>query len=105
MNGFGAGESSMESNLGVPASVSSLLMPHQHGLSVQAHAPSLLALQQQHHHHQQQQQQQQQHQNLFKRAFGVRENVRVRFLNGRNHSFGEARIENHAFEDIRDEDL
>jgi len=56
-------------------------------------------------HHQQQQQQQQQHQNLFKRAFGVRENARVRFLNGRNHSFGEARIENHAFEDIRDEDL
>ena len=44
-------------------------------------------------------------QNLFKRAFGVKENVRVRFRNGRNHSFGEARIENHAFEDIRDEDL
>ncbi|XP_046632550.1 sorting nexin-17-like [Daphnia pulicaria] len=40
-----------------------------------------------------------------KKSLGLKESIRVRFRNGRNHSFEEARIENHAFEDIRDEDL
>lgn len=44
-------------------------------------------------------------QNPAKKSLGLKESIRVRFRNGRNHSFEEARIENHAFEDIRDEDL
>ena len=44
-------------------------------------------------------------QNPVKKSLGLKESIRVRFRNGRNHSFEEARIENHAFEDIRDEDL
>ena len=36
---------------------------------------------------------------------GLKESIRVRFRNGKSHSFEEARIENHAFEEIRDEDL
>lgn len=42
------------------------------------------------------------------KSVGLKECIRVRFRNGRNSShssFEEARIENHAFEDIRDEDL
>jgi len=44
-------------------------------------------------------------QNLLKKPMGLKESIRVRFRNGKTHSFEEARIENHAFEDIRDEDL
>lgn len=41
----------------------------------------------------------------LKKALGIQEGIRVRFRNGKSHSTDEARIENHAFEDIRDEDL